>query len=80
MFHRERPEREYLYVVGRVKLSPPHSPANVDYRPLYKQYEIGTMVWSPLAGGLLTGKVCLRAVATPIGPVLSYHYWLHLLI
>ncbi|KAI0785410.1 NADP-dependent oxidoreductase domain-containing protein [Irpex lacteus] len=36
MFHRERPEREYL--------------------PLYERYDLGTTVWSPLAGGLLTGK------------------------
>ncbi|KAI0094401.1 NADP-dependent oxidoreductase domain-containing protein [Irpex rosettiformis] len=36
MFHRGRPEREYL--------------------PLYERYDLGTTVWSPLAGGLLTGK------------------------
>jgi hypothetical protein len=27
-------------------------------RPLYKKYSIGTTVWSPLASGLLSGKVC----------------------
>ncbi|KAF9457265.1 NADP-dependent oxidoreductase domain-containing protein [Collybia nuda] len=27
-----------------------------EYAPLYKKYDIGTTVWSPLAGGLLTGK------------------------
>ncbi|KIM82229.1 hypothetical protein PILCRDRAFT_820611 [Piloderma croceum F 1598] len=27
-----------------------------EYAPLYKKYNIGTTVWSPLAGGLLTGK------------------------
>jgi hypothetical protein len=26
-------------------------------RPLYKKYSIGTTVWSPLASGLLSGKV-----------------------
>lgn len=28
----------------------------VEYAPLYNQYEYGTTIWSPLAGGLLTGK------------------------
>jgi hypothetical protein len=27
-------------------------------RPLYKRYDIGTTVWSALASGILTGKVC----------------------
>ena len=27
-----------------------------DYLPLYKKYELGTTIWSPLASGLLTGK------------------------
>ncbi|OCH95721.1 Aldo/keto reductase [Obba rivulosa] len=27
-----------------------------EYAPLYKKYDIGTTVWSPLASGLLTGK------------------------
>lgn len=28
----------------------------VEYAPLYKQYQYGTTIWSPLASGLLTGK------------------------
>ena len=28
-----------------------------DDSPLYKQYTLGTTVWSPLASGVLTGKV-----------------------
>jgi len=28
----------------------------LDYLPLFKEYGLGTTVWSPLAGGLLTGK------------------------
>lgn len=28
----------------------------VEYAPLYEQFEYGTTVWSPLASGLLTGK------------------------
>ncbi|KAI0348242.1 voltage-gated potassium channel beta-2 subunit [Trametopsis cervina] len=27
-----------------------------EYLPLYERYDLGTTVWSPLAGGLLTGK------------------------
>ena len=27
-----------------------------DYAPLYAQYQMGTTVWSPLKGGVLTGK------------------------
>ena len=27
-----------------------------DYKPLYKQYGLGTTIWSPLASGLLSGK------------------------
>ncbi len=28
----------------------------VEYAPLYERYGLGTTIWSPLAGGLLTGK------------------------
>lgn len=28
----------------------------VEYKPLYEQFEYGTTIWSPLASGLLTGK------------------------
>ena len=28
----------------------------VEYAPLFKQFEYGTTIWSPLASGLLTGK------------------------
>ena len=28
----------------------------VEYAPLYDQYQYGTTIWSPLASGLLTGK------------------------
>lgn len=28
----------------------------VEYAPLYEQFQYGTTVWSPLASGLLTGK------------------------
>jgi len=28
----------------------------VEYAPLFKEYEYGTTIWSPLASGLLTGK------------------------
>jgi aryl-alcohol dehydrogenase-like predicted oxidoreductase len=28
----------------------------VEYSPLYDQFEYGTTIWSPLASGLLTGK------------------------
>ena len=28
----------------------------VEYAPLYRLYNMGTTVWSPLAGGMLTGK------------------------
>jgi aryl-alcohol dehydrogenase-like predicted oxidoreductase len=27
-----------------------------EYEPLYKQFHYGTTIWSPLAGGLLSGK------------------------
>lgn len=28
----------------------------LEFVPLYEQYRYGTTIWSPLAGGLLTGK------------------------
>jgi len=28
----------------------------VEYKPLYDQFQYGTTIWSPLASGLLTGK------------------------
>jgi len=28
----------------------------VEYAPLYKEYQYGTTIWSPLASGILTGK------------------------
>lgn len=28
----------------------------VDYLRLFKHYNYGTTIWSPLAGGMLTGK------------------------
>lgn len=28
----------------------------VEYKPLFDQYQYGTTIWSPLASGLLTGK------------------------
>ena len=28
----------------------------IEYAPLFKQYQYGTTIWSPLASGLLTGK------------------------
>lgn len=28
----------------------------VEYKPLYQQFQYGTTIWSPLASGLLTGK------------------------
>ncbi|KAF7371381.1 putative voltage-gated potassium channel subunit beta [Mycena sanguinolenta] len=45
MFHRERPEKEYAWVASAFRTA------------LYKNYGYGTTVWSPLAGGILTGKV-----------------------
>ena len=27
-----------------------------EYLPLYKEYGLGTTIWSPLASGLLSGK------------------------
>lgn len=27
-----------------------------DYRDLFKRYKMGTTIWSPLLGGVLTGK------------------------
>lgn len=27
-----------------------------DYRELFKKYKMGTTIWSPLLGGVLTGK------------------------
>lgn len=39
-------------------------------RPLYERYDLGTTVWSPLAGGLLTGKVSL-----PRSSVLPQHMY-----
>ncbi|KAJ7258263.1 Aldo keto reductase [Mycena rebaudengoi] len=32
-----------------------------EYLPLFKKYEYGTTIWSPLAGGILTGKVPYHA-------------------
>src|ERR1700755_1130314 len=34
----------------------PRQRFEVEYAPLYNQFEYGTTVWSPLASGLLTGK------------------------
>ena len=28
----------------------------VQYKPLFDDYKYGTTIWSPLAGGILTGK------------------------
>ena len=28
----------------------------VEYRNLFDQYKMGTTIWSPLAGGIITGK------------------------
>lgn len=27
-----------------------------NYRPIFEDYKYGTTIWSPLAGGILTGK------------------------
>ena len=28
----------------------------VEFRGLFKEFKMGTTIWSPLAGGILTGK------------------------
>ena len=33
-------------------------PSNVGQSPVYERYGTGTTVWSALASGILTGKVC----------------------
>jgi aryl-alcohol dehydrogenase-like predicted oxidoreductase len=33
-----------------------HERVEREYLPLYEKMGLGTTVWSPLAGGLLTGK------------------------
>lgn len=62
--------------------APPSERTNHDmvYRPLYEKYKIGTTVWSPLASGLLTGKVgdvlCLPGTSAAdgcIAPVQQRH-------
>lgn len=55
MFHRERPEKEYAYVLFFSACATTN--IYVHDRPLYKNYGYGTTVWSPLASGMLTGKV-----------------------
>lgn len=42
----------------------------VEYQPLYVQFNMGTTIWSPLASGLLSGKYSGRAC--PEGSRLSY--------
>lgn len=37
----------------------------VDYKPLYKEYGLGTTIWSPLAYGLLSGKYSLDSPPAP---------------
>lgn len=32
----------------------------VEYAPLFQKYGYGTMIWSPLAGGYLSGKYMVR--------------------
>lgn len=54
MFHRERPEKEYACVPTiymKCML------LNNQNSPLYTKYNLGTTVWSPLASGILSGKV-----------------------
>jgi len=36
----------------------------IDYVPIFKNYGMGTTVWSPLAGGLLTGKYLTEDLST----------------
>lgn len=55
MLHRERPEKEYEYAFT----SSSECIFNFNLcSPIYQKYGTGTTVWSGLAGGLLTGKVC----------------------
>jgi aryl-alcohol dehydrogenase-like predicted oxidoreductase len=35
---------------------PPRDGLRAEYEPLYRQYGLGTTIWSPLASGFLTGK------------------------
>ena len=56
MLNRERPEREYAYVSKHLYC--PHCPYSFNpSSPLYRNYNLGTTVFSALAGGILTGKV-----------------------
>jgi len=56
MFHRERPEKEYQYVIRFFKLFFRKLTVHSS-RGLYKKYGLGTTTFSSLASGLLTGKV-----------------------
>jgi len=42
----------------------------VEYQPLYAQFNMGTTIWSPLASGLLSGKYSNRVI--PEGSRLSF--------
>lgn len=46
-----------------------------EYAPLYKEFGLGTTVWSPLAGGLLTGKYN-RGIPRGSRPTLPRYEWL----
>jgi hypothetical protein len=58
MFHRERPEKEYAYA-NYCSLCNYLCFSITAISPLYRKYNIGTTIWSPLASGLLSGKVLL---------------------
>ncbi len=58
---------EAIHIAGREHLIPPsmeqpqynmftRDRVEKEYAPLYRDFGLGTTVWSPLAGGLLTGK------------------------
>jgi voltage-dependent potassium channel beta subunit len=43
---------EAIHVARRERLIPPEA----EYAPLFERFGLGSTIWSPLAGGLLTGK------------------------
>jgi len=48
----------------------------VEYAPIYDKYGLGTTIWSPLAGGLLSGKYLN---ATKDGRFNQDHPWVPML-
>eukprot|EP00877_Chromochloris_zofingiensis_P003188 jgi/Chrzof1/12870/Cz07g10110.t1 len=71
---------ERLNLIGPAFEQPEYNMFNrqkveVDYQPLYEKYGLGTTIWSPLAGGVLTGKYAKGFDEVPEGSRLTVDAW-----